>query len=112
MDTQIAENERQIKIIGGYKSTLYENMINGRITAKEYKEMKSGYTADEERLLDAISLLQREREDVLAGKSERLSWMGHFRRYEDFSEIDRRIVVSLIKSIKIIRTNTPKLLRC
>jgi hypothetical protein len=102
IDTQIAENERQIKQIGSYKSTLYENMVNGRITAKEYKEMKSGYTTDEDRLHDAVALLQQEREDVLAGKSDRLSWMGHFRSYEDFIEIDRRIVVSLIQSIKII----------
>ena len=100
--TQIAELERQIKQINTYKSTLYESMVNGRITPKEYKEMKFDYTSDEDRLQNAIALLCQEKEDVLSGKSERLGWMGHFRKYEDFTEIDRRIVVSLIQSIRVI----------
>jgi hypothetical protein len=102
IDTQIEEIERQIKQIGIYKSALYESMINGNITSKEYREMKSDYTADEERLLNAINLLQQEKEDVLAGKSERLSWMGFFRRYEELSVLDRRIVVSLIQNIRVV----------
>jgi len=101
IELQIAENERQIEEVRKYKAKLYENMVIGRLTAKEYKAMKAGYAADEQHLLDAIDLLQQEKEDVLAGKSDRLRWMGHFKQYEDFSELDRRMVVSFIQSITV-----------
>lgn len=105
IDEQIAGNERQIRQISGYKAALYENMMNGAISAKDYKDMKAGYSSDEKHLADANAKLHREKEDVLAGKSEQLRWMGCFKRYEQLDVIDRRVVVSLIRSIKINNKN-------
>jgi len=77
-------------------------MISGIISKDDYKELKEKYTADENRLREAVSSLQIQLDDVLAGKSERLKWTEHFRRFENLTEIDRRTVVNLIQSIHVI----------
>ena len=101
-DTQIAENERQLDEIKGFKSTLYENMVSGVISKDDYRTLKAKYVADENRMRGAIEALRQETENVLAGKAERLSWTEHFKRFDGMTEIDRRIVVSLIQSIRIM----------
>jgi hypothetical protein len=53
---QIEENERQLERICGFKSSLYENMINGILTKEEYKVLKSKYNSDKEILRKGIHL--------------------------------------------------------
>jgi DNA invertase Pin-like site-specific DNA recombinase len=98
---QIAENEKQLGQIGNFKSSLYENMISGVISKEDYKSFKAKYTTDEQRLRDAIDSLSTQLDDVLAGKSERLRWMEHFKRFGSLTELDRRTVVNLIHSIHV-----------
>ena len=99
---QIAENERQLGHIGKMKATLYENMATRVISKEEYKNFKAQYTSDENRLRDAITALQQQHDDVLAGKGERLRWREHFIRFEGLAELDRRMVISLIQSIRVL----------
>ena len=101
-ETQIAENERQLDQIGGFKSSLYENMINGVLSKEDFKALKTKYTDDEQRLRDAILTLRQEQGDVLAGKGERLRWIEHFKRFEGLTEIDRRTVANLIQNIRVV----------
>jgi DNA invertase Pin-like site-specific DNA recombinase len=99
---QIAENERKIEKCRNFKSTLYENMINGLISQDDYKMLKIKYINDESDLQGAISALKQKIDDVLVGRGERLRWMEHFKQFNGLTEIDRRTVISLIKSIRII----------
>ncbi|MCL2816180.1 MAG: hypothetical protein FWD23_16430 [Oscillospiraceae bacterium] len=99
--TQIDDNKRQIEKINGFKSSLYENLIDGIISKDDHKQLKEKYIYEETQLREANSILQEQLEDVLAGKSERLKWAEHFKRFDDMTEIDRRTVVNLIHSIKI-----------
>jgi len=100
--THIAENERQLSTLIQPKSTLYENMVSGLISKEDYKTLKANYIAEETRLHSAIDMLQQKHEDVLAGKGERLRWMEHFKRFDGLLELDRRMVISLIQSIRIM----------
>ena len=99
--TQVKTNESQLDEINGFKSSLYENMISGVLSKDEYKELKAKYNADETRLRNAITSLNHQINNALCGKSERLLWMEHFRRFKGLTEIDRRIVVNLIQSIRV-----------
>ena len=99
---QIAENETQLQRIAGFKLSLYQNMVSGVITKDDHKNFKAKYMADEARLREAIDALETELEDALAGKAERLRWMEHFRRFESLAALDRRVVVGLIQSIRVI----------
>ena len=53
-------------------------------------------------MIDAIYILTQEREDILAGKSNSIKWMGRFKKYDDYSELDRAMVIWFIKSIRVI----------
>jgi hypothetical protein len=99
---QIAENEKQLRVIGGFKSSLYENMVSGILSKEDYKGFKAKYHEDENRLREAIAVLETELDEALAGKAERLSWMEHFKRFKSLTAIDRRTVVNLIQSIRIV----------
>ena len=99
---QIADNERQLSQIDGFKTPLYENLISGVIAKDDYKILKSKYAADEERLLSAIETLKARLDDVASGKSERLKWAENFKRFEGLTELDRRTVANLVHSIRII----------
>jgi DNA invertase Pin-like site-specific DNA recombinase len=100
--TQIAENERQLEHIAGFKNTLYENMITGLISKEDYRTLKAKYSADEAHQRNAIEILRQQHDDVLAGKGERLRWMEHFKRFEGLTELNRRMVINLIQSIRVL----------
>jgi hypothetical protein len=64
--------------------------------------LKSKYNSDETRLREAVCLLQQKHDDILSGKCDCLRWMDHFKRFEGLVELDRRTVINLIQSIRII----------
>jgi hypothetical protein len=99
---QIAENERQLAQVGGFKAPLYENLINGVISKDDHKMLKARYAADEERLRAAAETLKAQLDDVMSGKSERLRWAENFKCFEGLAELDRRIVANLIHSIRVV----------
>lgn len=99
---QIAENERQIEQITRYKAALYQNMVDGVIDRKDHKLLRGQYAADEIHLRDAIAALETELDEALAGKAERLCWMEHFKQLEGLRELDRRAVITLIQSIRVL----------
>jgi hypothetical protein len=100
--TQIADNEKQLEQISGFKSMLYENMIDGTISKDEFKTLNAKYLDDISRLKSAVDKLRQEVDDVLSGKGERLKWTEHFKQFEGLSEIDRRTVSNLIQNIRVI----------
>jgi len=99
---QITENERRLDKIREYKSSLYENMINGNLTKDEFKALKAKYAADSEKLLAANAGLRNEIESVLSCKHERMAWTGHFTKFQNLDTIDRKMVVHLIHSIRVL----------
>jgi DNA invertase Pin-like site-specific DNA recombinase len=101
-EEQISDNESQLSDIGGYKSALYESMINGLLSKDDYKTLKAKYVSDETRLRDAIVKQRQELDDILSGKNERLKWTEHFKRFENLTALDRRTVINLIASIRVV----------
>lgn len=99
---QIEDNERQLGKIGDIKRTLYENLVSGLIDQTDYKALKNKYAADEAQKRDAIETLSVKMEEVLAGKGDRLRWMESFKQFSDLQELDRRTVISLIQSIRVV----------
>lgn len=99
---QIRENENQLEQVRQFKSTLYEKFVSGFISGEEYKYMKAQYTEDSGRLEAANASLRQELENVTNNTSERLKWVEHFKRYEGLEELDRKVVIHLIQSIRVI----------
>ena len=102
LNGQIAENERRLDKIRGYKASLYENMMNGNISKEEHKALKDRYSRDMDTLMTANARLRDETEAVLSCRHERMAWTGHFTKFENLDAIDRRTVIHLIHSIRVI----------
>ena len=102
LSIQIAENERRLNQIRKFKSGLYENMISGNLSKDEYKSLKSKYAEDMEILATANAKLEKEIESIHACKHERLMWMEHFKNFAGLEKIERKTVIHLIHSIRVI----------
>ncbi|WP_303193868.1 hypothetical protein [Ruthenibacterium lactatiformans] len=63
---------------------------------------KRKYNADIEGLQAAIESWNEKLTDVLENRSERNRWINHFMKFSEMEEIDRRAVMQLIRSIRII----------
>lgn len=99
---QIAENRAQLEQIGVFKAGLYENFVKGMLDKAAYKSLRDGYTERMEELRSAIDQLRQEMERVTDRTSERQKWAQQFREFSNMTELDRRAVVTLIQSIRII----------
>lgn len=99
---QIAETEVQLAQITRFKTSLYENFASGIIDKSEYKSLSRHYTTQAEQLRDAISSLRHEMEQALNSSNDRLKWVKQFREFETMSTLDRRAVVTLIQSVRVI----------
>ncbi len=99
---QITENERRLDKIKEYKASLYENMINGNLTKDEHKSLKAKYATESDTLISANAGLRNEIEAVLLCKHERMAWTRHFIQFENLDTIDRKIVIHLINSIRVL----------
>ena len=99
---QIAENRAQLEQIGMFKAGLYENFVKGMLDKAEYKSLRDGYSERMEELRSAIDQLRQEMERVTDRTSKRQKWAQQFREFSNMTELDRRAVVTLIQSIRII----------
>lgn len=99
---QIAENRTQLEQIRMFKAGLYENFVKGMLDKAEYKFLRDGYTERMEELRSAIDQLRQEMERVTDRTSERQKWAQQFREFSNMAALDRRAVVTLIQSIRII----------
>lgn len=99
---QIAENEVQLSQIISFKSSLYENFVNGILDKEEYKTLNRHYLVQAEHLREAILSLQHGIEQTLDNSNNRLKWVQQFREFETMTELDRRAVVTLIQSVRVI----------
>lgn len=99
---QIEENRAQLEQIGMFKAGLYENFVKGMLDKAEYKSLRDGYSERMEELRSAIDQLRQEMERVTDRTSKRQKWAQQFREFSNMTELDRRAVVTLIQSIRII----------
>ena len=102
LSEQVNENERRIGKIREYKAGLFENMMNGNLSKDEHKALKAKYSVDAETLAAANEKLHKEIEAVLSCRHERLAWTEHFTKFENLDGIDRRTVMHLIHSIRVL----------
>ena len=99
---QLSENEHRLEKICEFKRGLYENMMNGNLSKDEHKALKRKYTVDADILTEANVKLQKEIDAVLSCKHDRLMWMEHFKNFESLDTLDRRTVIHLIQSIRVL----------
>lgn len=100
--SQIVQNEQQLEKNMTFKSQLYENLISGMITKEEYTSFKTKYTRAEERIRGSIKQLKAQLDDVMENRSERLRWINRFTEFANLTELDRKVIIQLIQSIRVV----------
>ena len=99
MDSRKREADRYRRLM----ESLYENMVDGVITRKEYYELKKNYSdlcSEAEKQAEG---LQEEMVRTLESSVDGNGWMEQFKKYGNITELDRTAVVSLIDRIFIYR---------
>ncbi len=101
LDSQIIARRAEVERYKYLTSTLYDNWQDGVITQENFVNMKTRYNA----LIDdgekAIISLSREIGDIISLGSEKSQWIEHFRQYHNFTEISRRMVITLLDTVTV-----------
>lgn len=106
---QIAENTAQLEQVQKFKATLYENFVSQIISKADYQDLKNRYALQIEKLQGAIEQLRKEMEQVTNSTSDRLRWTQHFKEFSTMTTLDRRAVIALIQSIRVVAKNDLKI---
>ena len=99
---QIRVNKKRVAQTEGFKAKLYENLVSGILTKEEFLSYKRKYNADIELFQKAIAEWNDKLTDVLENRSERNRWINHFMKFSTMEDIDRRAVMQLIRSIRVM----------
>ena len=102
---QIAQNNQQLEQIRTFKTSLYENMVSGLIEKHEFLNLKNTYNVRITQLEQAIAALEEKRTDVMENRSERNRWIENFKRFSEIEELDRKVMIQLVHSIKVVGKN-------
>lgn len=100
-DAQIVRLKEDIEKNESFKLKLYENLQEGIINQEEYFMFKKSYSAKIQKSAEAIKLLEEERDRMLDGTRERMSWINVFKKNANLKSLDRTAVVELIESILV-----------
>ncbi len=101
LDKQIALKNADIERYKKLVFSLYENLQNGILNETEYREMKNKYNALCEEAQSAVLNLTREIENIINSKGEKNVWIEHFKQYHNFTELTRKMLISVIEEITV-----------
>lgn len=100
-DAQIVRLKEDIERNKSFKLKLYENLQEGLIGQDEYFLFKKSYAAKIMEAEAAIQAIENEREQAVSRNRDSLAWMEVFKKYQNVSEIDRFMVVDLIRQVNV-----------
>lgn len=107
-ERKMCEADQQLKILETecnrlmqIKKNLYNSFCEGLLDEEEFKSYKKKYDATLLEKEEAIKKQKREISDMLSTIEKQQEWMQHFLMYKDTEEIDRTMVVMLVKRIRI-----------
>ncbi len=101
MDGQIAARRAEIERYKRLSDSLYDSWQDGIISREDFDRMKARYNALVEDAEQAIISLSREIGDILALGGGKHQWIERFKQFHDFTEINRRMVITLIDTITV-----------
>ncbi len=101
LDGQIAARRDEIERYKMLSDTLYESWQDGIISREDFTRMKARYAALMEDAEQAVISLSREIGDIISHGGEKNQWIERFRQYQDFTEITRRMVITLIDVVTV-----------
>ncbi|HCC35307.1 MAG TPA: recombinase [Ruminococcaceae bacterium] len=105
LNKHIVSKKEDIERIKSRKVSLYESLEGGIIDKQEYTELRERYNTQLDEAERALLALGAEIDSFLACKGEKNFWIEQFKAHRNFSELTRKIVVSLIDGIDVFEGN-------
>ena len=104
-DKSIREKSKELSKIQLYKTGLYEDWKNGDLTQSEYRQMKSKYIDEEEKLISIIANLEDEKKKLEKIKDKKNPFLTEFRKHQNLKKLSRDILIELVDRITIHKDN-------
>ena len=100
-DRKIEKLDAEYKRLLQIKAKLYVSYTDGILTKEEYLEYKSEYDRQSQQIQDAIIQQKEETKKLFSKIKEKQEWIEEFLGYQDCKQIDRKMLVMLVKDIYI-----------
>ena len=105
-DTTAVIDDHIIAVTGGDGSSDDGAALDGQnwgsIPVGNIQAIKAKYTRIAENAKEGIRVLKEKLADVMENRSERNRWISHFTQFSTMETLDRKAVVHMIQSIKVI----------
>ncbi len=99
IQTRLAKKQEEIERCQTLLRSLYENLSDGIVDRGEYEEWRTHY---QQRRAEAEAQMETLREEM-ERELQPQDWMEQFRRYGNITELDRRLLVSLVERVMVYR---------
>lgn len=100
-DRKMKKLDTEYKKLIQIKAKLYVSYTDGILTKEEYLEYKSEYNRQSQQIQDAIIQQKEETKKLFSKIKEKQQWIEEFLEYQDCKQIDRKMLVMLVKDIYI-----------
>jgi hypothetical protein len=84
-----------------HKIHLYEDYADGIVTREDYLAFGKRFDRKIAEAQDNITAIEKEIEELAAGKTEGQEWIRYFRQYQNIKELTRKLVLHLIDRITV-----------
>ncbi|MDE6233927.1 MAG: recombinase family protein [Lachnospiraceae bacterium] len=99
-----SEKQKKAKI-EARKLNLYEDFKEGILSKKEYVQIKEEYSCQAAISERAVNSYEHELELLKNNKGSRQEWIKAFKKFENITELDRAVVIALIKQVRVYDKN-------
>lgn len=93
--------QKEFEKVADIVDELYDDWKNGHISKEEYQRLKAKYSSQAERLKMTLQHLQSECGHMAKKESENGPFLSHFLQYRNIGELNRGILVTLVKNLSI-----------
>lgn len=105
LDKQIAASVAEAERYKDLKVKLYQDMQDGVIGREEFIEINKRFSDKIEQAETACTSLEDRRKKLLSNHSRTQPWLQEFLSYRNITELNRKILVTLIKQIVVHSKN-------
>ncbi len=99
LDKKNGEISRYKKLL----CSLYENVMDGVIDKEEYQKLKKNYTGLLSEAQKRAKIIRTEIRQIMESNMEEKNWLDQLKKYQNFTVLDRAVVVCLIEKILVYK---------
>ena len=98
---QMETQEKEIEKYNNLKVKLYVDMTDGLIDKNEFMDINATFTAKLDKLNASLHENEKKKEKKLSMNVRDIPWIHDFLQYQNITELDRRVAVSLIENVVV-----------